>query len=149
MKFLARYISPFFYTSGIVKKRLLLGVFSVTYLNTLTAQDSILKVNVRKMSPPVFLLNSMKTKQMPVIYSENKGSNWFVFHGKYHADTALINARYKPAVNPLLLWKNDFPLTAEQVKQRAEWEKAENNTLNQAIKPVFTRKKKSAFLPTL
>jgi hypothetical protein len=64
-------------------------------------------------------------------------------------DTAAINNRYIPSNNPLLLWKNDYPLTPEQIKRRQEQKKREESISGILLKGFFQKKKNSPIIPTL
>jgi hypothetical protein len=64
---------------------------------------------------------------------------------KDHID---LNCRYKPENNPLLLWKNDYPLTGEQIKYRNARKKKDESVVGSFLKNR-TRKDNTAITPSL
>ena len=67
--------------------------------------------------------------------------------GSIRAHLAL-NCRYQPENNPLLLWKNDYPLTGEQIKHRTARKKTDENVIGSLLKNR-TRKNNIAIIPSL
>jgi hypothetical protein len=71
----------------------------------------------------------------------------------YTADTAAINARYLPSLNPQLTWRYTYPITKEQMEEREKRYREENDfkgqIANEFVRSIFSRKKLKAVKPTL
>lgn len=111
--------------------------------NTLIPYAEMNKINTYTLFPDSTLnritFSDASTKTRSLTSVEKIGSI------KDHID---LNCRYKPENNPLLLWKNDYPLTEEQIKNRAARKKKDESIIGSFLKNR-TRKDNTAIIPSL
>jgi hypothetical protein len=77
----------------------------------------------------------------------------FLTSSAHTADTAAINARYLPSLNPQLIWRHTYPISKEQMEEREKRYREENDIKGQIVdefvRSIFSRKKLKAVKPTL
>ena len=90
-----------------------------------------------------------RESQVPFI-TANPKMEWFKWehNNSLPADTNILNQRYKPSANPLLLWKKDYPLTPEQIEARKKQKKQDESVLGILLKSRI-KKNNSPVIPTL
>lgn len=92
----------------------------------------------------------LQAQDTPFVHTTNPKMEWFKWEQKKSlpADTNILNQRYKPSANPLLLWKKDYPLTPEQIQARKKQKKQEESVLGILLKSRV-KKNNSPVIPTL
>jgi hypothetical protein len=152
MKVSPGYSCAFFYDLPVVKK--LVSGFGICFIFPLIlkAQDSLqlrsFKDSNVYYTPLIFTETSKNGGQQP----SKKGSYLLAQDIDFSLNTAAINERYSPSLNPLLLWKLSYPLTEEQIRRRNEEQEREekigNQIMNEVFQTIFSRKKLKPVKPT-
>ena len=141
MKFLQAYSNTLFYKLSPVKIKGMFLLFCLISFYKLSAQDSF---NLHSFTKSNLPYSNLVLKQPGKFYSLQPLKEKTYLAGQkniFSTETASINDRYKPVNNPLLIWKYDYPLTAQEMERRLEQKKLEEKPANQVLKTIFSKKK--------
>lgn len=136
------------YTLSFMKKILLLLFITITNTTLLQAQNSPFVNTINNYNYYITPANHRELK-VPFITGSKK-NEWFKWEQKNRipADTIILNQRFKPTANPLLLWKKDYPLTPEQIEARRKQKKQDESVPGILLKNRV-KKNNSPVIPTL